>query len=533
MRKSLEKEFTSIHIFNLRGNTRTSGEVARREGGQIFGSGSRTPISITILVKNPERQIEKADIYYHDIGDYLKREDKLGTIAEFKTIANERMSWQKLVPNEHGDWINLRNGVFDTFVPLEPQKKYASNNRSFFTVNSNGLKTQRDAWCYNSSEIALVSNIQSSLQFYKDEVKRLSNYAPSDRRALINYDATKISWTESVLNSVAKGRPIAPNKNHIRKSVYRPFVKQFTYYDKDLNERTYQLPAIYPIDVKQVDNRVIAVTGAGSAKEFSTLMSNGIVGLDTVDKTQVFPLYYYEDRSSKQQGLFASAGEYKQYDGVSDYIFNQARDRYVDNRIEKEDIFYYVYGLLHSPDYRREFANDLKKMLPRLPLVDKLEDFWGFSEAGRKLAKLHVGYEEVDPYEGVKVSGTQHANYHVEKLKFGKKKEEVDGKEKSVTDKSIIHYNTQITIENIPEKAYEYVVNGKSAIEWILDRYQIKTDKASGIVNDPNDWAKEVNNPRYILDLLLSVINVSVQTVDIVNGLPKLTFENNDEKSTD
>jgi predicted helicase len=218
--------------------------------------------------------------------------------------------------------------------------------------------------------------------------------------------------------------------------------------------------------------------------------------------------------TDKQQGLFGANDEYKQLDGVSDFIFKQARDKYVDNRIKKEDIFYYVYGLLHSLDYRREFANDLKKMLPRLPLVDKLEDFWVFSEAGRKLAKLHVDYEEVDPYEGVKVTGTQHNNYHVEKLKFIKK-----------DDHSTIIYNENITIENIPEKAYEYVVNGKSAIEWILDRYQIKTDKASGIINDPNDWAREVGNPRYILDLLLSVINVSVQTVDIVDGLPRLTFQ--------
>ena len=522
MRKSLEKEFTSIHVFNLRGNTRTSGEVARREGGQTFGSGSRTPISITILVKNPNKQTDKAEIFYHDIGDYLSRDEKLKIVSGFGSIGSEAINWQKLLPNEHGDWINLRNDTFDNFTPLEPHKKYVLDNKSFFVTNSNGLKTQRDAWCYNFSAVSIEDNISNSLDFFRSESKRLAQFSPVDRKKLINYDSTKISWTESVINSAIKGRSIQFNKQHIRQSVYRPFVKQFTYYDKDMNERTYQLPFLFPIDITQNDNRIISVTGPGSSKEFSVLMSNEVIGLDTVDKTQAFPLYHYKETTNKQQELFGTSGEYRRIDGVSDFIFKQARDKYVDNRIEKEDIFYYVYGLLHSPDYRREFANDLKKMLPRLPLVDKLEYFWAFSEAGRKLAKLHVDYEEVEPYASVKVSGTQNNNYHVTKMKFIKK-----------GDKSTILYNDSIKIENIPEEAYEYVVNGKSAIEWILDRYQVKTDKASGIVNDPNDWAKEVGNPRYILDLLLSVINVSVQTVDIVNSLPKLTFETNQEMSND
>lgn len=516
MRKSLEEEFTSIYVFNLRGNQRTSGELSRREGGKVFGSGSRTPISITLLVRDPGSTKDKADIYYHDIGDYLNREDKLKIVASLKSASNEEMNWQKLSPNEHGDWINLRNSDFDHFIPLEPEKKYNTETHSFFITNSNGLKTQRDAWCYNSSSIKLRENIKSSINFYNSEVKRLKGVSRSKVKLQINYDPTKTSWTESLVQGLIKDKKIDMDESHIRQSIYRPYFKQQTYYDRWYNERTYQLPSIYPLDTRDLNNMVISVSGAGSSKDFSALISNEFVGLDTLEKTQCFPLYFYETSERNTPSLFEnnSSENYARRDGVSDFILRRAHLQYQDKNISKEDIFYYVYGLLHSPDYRQEFSNDLKKMLPRLPLVDSADDFWAFSKAGRELAELHVKYEDIDAYTNVKVSGTQHNNYRVEKLRFIKKDQ-----------RDTILYNPQIKIENIPEKAYEYVVNGKSAIEWIMDRYQITTHKDSGIVNDPNDWAKEVDNPRYILDLLLSVINVSVQTMGIVNGLPKLTLE--------
>lgn len=516
MRKSLEKEFTSIHIFNLRGNARTSGELRRQEGDGIFGVGSRTPISITILVKNPDKQTDKAEIYYHDIGDYLKREEKLDIVSKIKTISNESMNWQKLQPNEHGDWLAMRSDFFNTLYSLIPEKKFSQSAKSFFTLNSAGVNSSRDSWVYNFSKVKLLENMGETIKFYNGLVDRLNTAKRSKRDVrvedIIDNDPTKISWSSSLVPKLQRGVKTSYNKYALKWSIYRPFVKLNLYFGENFIHRRGQFDDIF----RSVDNRVIAVSGLGSST-FSALMSQNLVDYDSLSKTQCFSLYYYERVEGSQPGLFDNSDDYIRRDGISDFIFKQAQDKYIDGRIEKEDIFYYVYGLLHSPDYRREFANDLKKMLPRLPLVDRPEDFWAFSQAGRKLAKLHVDYEEVDPYEGVKVSGTQHNNYHVEKMKFIKK-----------GDRSTIIYNDQITIENIPEKAYEYVVNGKSAIEWILDRYQVKTDKASGIVNDPNDWAKEVGNPRYILDLLLSVINLSVQTVDIVNSLPKLTFENID-----
>lgn len=522
MRKSLEKEFTSIHVFNLRGNQRTSGELSRREGGKIFGSGSRTPISITILVKNPEKQGKKAEIFYHDIGDYLKREEKLRIISDFKSISGKDINWQNLQPNEHGDWINLRNDIFESFIPSQPLKKYDERSMSYFVLNSLGVNTNRDAWSYSFSEQGLVDHISTTLNFYNAQVELAKNKPVTVKIAdYVNKDPTQISWSSSLLPQAEKGNRASFEGQKIYTALYRPYQKMHLYYGEKLVHRRGQFEDIFPKNVS-AQNLVICSSGVGGNKEHSAIMSNTIVDLNALEAgAQCFPLYYYEKVEGVQAGLFESSDDYVRKDGISDFIFKQARDKYIDNRIEKEDIFYYIYGLLHSPDYRREFANDLKKMLPRLPLVDKLEDFWVLSEAGRKLAKLHVDYEKVDPHEGVKVSGTQHGNYHVEKLKFIKK-----------GDKSTIIYNENITIENIPEKAYEYIVNGKSAIEWIIDRYQIKTDKASGIVNDPNDWTKEVGNPRYILDLLLSVINVSVQTVDIVNSLPKLSFEEKNEKSS-
>lgn len=209
----------------------------------------------------------------------------------------------------------------------------------------------------------------------------------------------------------------------------------------------------------------------------------------------------------------AGESEYIRRDGISDFILERAQKVYGKN-VSKEDIFYYVYGILHSPDYRTTFANDLKKMLPRIPLVEDVRDFWKFSKAGRKLADLHINYEDVLPYDGIKVIGESSGNFQVQKMRFPKKGQ-----------RDTIIYNSRIVISHIPEKAYEYIVNGKSAIEWIMERYQVKTDKASGIINDPNDWADEVGNPRYILDLLLSIINVSVQTVEIVEDLPKMHFD--------
>ena len=326
-------------------------------------------------------------------------------------------------------------------------------------------------------------------------------------------DEKKVSWSRGLRGYIRKNKQLMFDKGCIKISTYRPFFKQFLY----LNDGLVEYPGLISKFFPKENNLVICATGLASNKDFSVLISNYIPDFQVVDKDQCFPLYYYEERKIEQKSLFDTDedgdSEYIRRDGVSNFIFERAQKQYGKN-VTKEDIFYYVYGFLHSPEYRDTFANDLKKMLPRLPLLENVRDFWAFSKAGRKLADLHINYESVPAYDGVTVKGEESNFFKVEKMRFPKKGQ-----------KDTIIFNSKITIENIPEQAYEYVVNGKSAIDWIMERYQVTTHKESQIKNDPNDWAAEVGNPRYILDLLLSIINVSVQTVDIVNHLPKIKFE--------
>ncbi len=529
-RKAIEKEFSSIWVFNLRGNQRTSGELSRKEGGKIFGSGSRTPIAITLLVKNPKATNEKAIIHYHDIGDYLSQQEKLTIISKFSSVANPEMKWKTLKPNEHGDWINKRNDVFDTFIPMAPDKKFDMKSQSFFNTYAIGVATNRDDWVYNSSIQKLENNMKNFIAFYNEQqFKYQKEKALNDKLKVddfIDTNPEKIKWTRALRKDVERGLQYNYIDKEVTIGLYRPFFKQYLYFDRPFIESPGLSPRFFPN--KKLENKLIIITGSGASKDFSVLFTDKITNLDTLEKAQCFPLYYYEEREKANPGLFDAAGdsEYIRRDGVSDFIWERAKKQYGKN-VGKEDIFYYVYGILHSEDYRNTFENDLKKMLPRLPLVEDVRDFWKFSKAGRKLADLHLNYEEVPPYDDVEISGDSEEAfqlnpdlYKVQKMRFPKR----DQKDKII-------YNSKIELNNIPEKAYGYVVNGKSAIEWIMDRYQVKTDKKSGITNDPNDWAKEHDKPRYILDLLLSIINVSVQTVDIVADLPKMEFEEETEEN--
>ena len=533
-RKCLEQEFNSIYVFNLRGDQRTSGELSKKEGGKIFGSGSRSPITITFLVKKADKKSTKAKIHYYDIGDYLSQKEKLSVVSSFRSLTNSKMKWLDLSPNETGDWLNLRNDIYSSFLPLVPEEKLDPNTKSFFIINSVGNQTARDSWCFNNSKSVLTSNLKRMIIFYNQQLEKYKkakeSNPKSDLESIIEKEQSEISWTRGLKKALVKEKILSFEENNVVKSDYRPFNKQYLYFSRDLNEYVFQQPKIFPVSTNT--NIVICTSGVGGSKEASVFCTASIPDINILDaSTQCFPLYYYEKRKKRSLTLFdgPSENEYVKRDGISDFILDRAKKQY-GKKVNKEDIFYYVYGLLHSTDYRNSYSNDLKKSRPRIPLIDEPKLFWKFCKAGRKLADLHIGYEEVPPAKEVMVNfgktskddinqalSTQDLkilNYRVEKMRFPKKGQ-----------KDTIIYNSQISITGIPEKAYEYVVNGKSAIEWIMERYQVTTHKDSGIKNDPNDWAEEVGNPRYILDLLLSVINVSLQTVDIVNGLPKLDFE--------
>jgi predicted helicase len=517
-RKSIEKEFAQIYVFNLRGNQRTSGELSRREGGKIFGSGSRTPVSITLLVKKPHR--DKAVVHYHDIGDYLSREQKLDIIRKAHSIATLPMDI--LHPNQHGDWINHRNDSFIGYITLG-DKEDPGNKATFFkSIYARGLGTSRDIWVYNSSNGQLTNTISGMIDFYNIQREKINRGEVKD----VEYDVTQISWNAALLKDISKNLVSSINDGYLTTGAYRPFCKQNLYFNPQwLNESVGAMQRYLP---KGHKNLIIGVSCAGSAKGLSLLIVDTIPDLHMVGDTQCFPLYWYEKRTGTQGNLFDDGNdEYVRHDAITDYILKRAREQY-GNKVTKEDIFYYVYGFLHCPSYRETFANDLKKMLPRLPLVEKADDFWAFSQAGRKLAELHLNYEQIEASKevvvdwnnilpGIMDAENQEQLYRVNQMRFGKR-----GKEK---DKSVIEYNSYITLRNIPLRAYNYVVNGKSAIEWIMERYCDKTDAKSGIRNDANQWGIEHGNPKYPLELLQSIITLSLKTLDIVDNLPKLKFE--------
>lgn len=525
-RKCLEKEFNSVYVFNLRGNARTQGEQRRKEKDNIFGSGSRSPIAITLLVKNPNAENKKATIYYRDIGDYLTREEKLAIIKKVGTVNDPEMDWETINPNKEGDWIYLRNPIFCGYTPIGEKNGKDADKSFFLPIYSRGLATARDSWCYNFNKIRLIQNIKDSIDYYNAQIEdyskaKLQNHDLSAEDH-ISYDSKRFSWAWQQLKDINDLKKYAFDNNSVKIGIYRPFVKQHLYINRNFNDRLYQIPQIFP--APELDNLVICIPAPGGKKEFSAIITNCIPDLHLNGDSQCFPLHYYEEvginREKNTSQTFFDAYEYKlsnkyiKKDGISDYIFEKVKKQYEKSNLTKEDIFYYLYGILHSPDYRRLFSNDVKKMLPRIPLVKDLADFWNFSKAGRKLAFLHLNYENVPPCPEVGISGFDNGFLVVSKMRFPQKDK-----------KDTIIYNSKITITGIPEKAFHYIINGKSAVEWIMERYQITTDPDTGITNDPNDWAKEVGNPRYILDLLLSIINLSVQTVDIVESLPELQFE--------
>ena len=511
-RKCLEREFSKIYVLNLRGNQRTSGELSRKEGGKIFGTGSRTPITITILVKKSDlKSNEKATIYYHDIGDYLSKEDKLSLVKKFRSVSSGNVDWQVIHPNEKGDWLNQRDGSFDELIEMTPEKKFKTSSQSWFILNSRGNETGRDTWVYNYSQKVLNNNINIIINEYNKNIGCKS-------KDELNYDETKVSWTSSLISKVLKGQAIH-NVNIFADAVYRPFCKMRTYRGEDLIHRYGQFREIFPTpDSKNV---VICTPSVGDNKEFGCIITNSIPDLHCNQTAQCFPLYWYEESKIRQLSLFDEnpESEYIRHDGISNWILNEVCTRLKLKSIDKEMIFYYIYGFLHSPEYRTMFEADLKKSLPRIPIIEDVDAFRDFYQAGKALAKLHLNYESVAAYDGLEIVDTYHGKNQYEhyavnpKMKFPKKDQ-----------KDTIIYNDYITIRNIPAEAYDYVVNGKSAIEWLIERYAVTVDKKSGIRNDPNDWSREHENPRYIFDLVCSIVNVSIKTMQIVGKLPKLSF---------
>jgi predicted helicase len=531
LRHCLAEEFSSIYVFHLRGNARTAGELRRKEKDNVFGMGSRAPIAISILVKTP-KAMQHGQIFFHDIGDYLSREDKLAKIATYSSVAGitQAGGWHAVVPDEHGDWLNQRDDSFSEFIVLGDKK---SDAPKLFENYSQGVVTSRDAWSYNFNQTSLKKNIARAIDFFNAEVNRMNAvYSDLDRSAreerlvgFLDTDATKFSWSRSLKQDLVRGKPLTLDDQGFVVSLYRPFSKQHLYFNRRLCEYVGMMPRMFPSNGR--GNRVICVTGMG-AKDFSTLIVDSVADFQTTFNGQCFPLYLYEvatqGQSELQAGLFegeaTQSAKLAQQDAMTDEGVTHFLTAYPDEKISKEDLFYYVYGLLHSAEYRERYADNLGKELPRIPRVKDAADFWAFSKAGRRLADLHIGYETVTPYPlKIETNGKlAAADYRVEKMRYGKS--DKNGKDKDLTT---LHYNGKITLTGIPLETYEYVVNGKPALDWVVERQCVKTEKDSGIVNDANDWAIEtMKNPKYPLELVQRVVTVSLETMKIVKALPKL-----------
>lgn len=531
LRKCLADEFSSLHIFHLRGNARTSGELRRKEKDNVFGQGTRTPIAISLLVKNPAAK-EHGVIRFHDIGDYLTTEQKLQKIAAFKSIAGitAASGWQAIAPDQHGDWLKQRNDSFADHIVIGDKK--SKDGDAIFETYSCGVKSNRDAWVYNSSSAMLAQNIKRTIAFYNSELNRYESAGQSKINEFIEINPAEIAWADDLKKYLSNKLKIEFDGDSITTALYRPYSKSWLYSERHLNWSRYKMPLIFPSATTK--NRVIGFSGTDTRSKLSVLMTDCIPSLHAVDigGAQYFPLYLYdtntvEEHEADASDLFAKAASpaepsRKRRDAITDAGLAHFQGKYPaageGESITKEDVFYYTYGLLHSPDYREKFADNLSKELPRIPAVKTYADFRAFEKAGRELAELHIGYETVTPYAGIRVDYGKHVttpnpeHYRVTKMKFATK-----------GDKSTVVYNEHITLRNIPLAAYEYVVNGKPALEWVMERQCVKTDKDSGIVNDANLYATEtVGDPRYPLDLFRRVTTVSLETMKIVRSLPKL-----------
>ncbi|EMJ44816.1 helicase protein [Helicobacter pylori GAMchJs124i] len=505
-RKCVAKEFSRLYALNLRGNQRTSGEVSRKEGGKIFDSGSRATVAVIFFVK--DESAPNHTIFYYEVEDYLKREAKLNLLANFENL--DSVPFKEIIPNDKGDWINQRNDDFEKLIPLKRDKTLKIFN-TIFDLNSGGVVSGRDPWVYNFSPNALRQSVQNCIDTYNADLKRFNeryresfkqrtkDVKKADRYKHLNdkeitTDKTKIAWTDNLKNKLIRNENLPESgMERVRLALYRPFNKQWLYWDKNLNKRQYQLPKIFP---DKGARNVVINTGVGNSKDFSALVSDFISDLSLISPNQAYPLYYYDDLGNR-------------YNAISGYALNLFRRHYQDDSIVEEEIFYYIYAIFHHKGYLEKYKNSLAKEAPRIALS---EDFKELSILGKQLAELHLNYENGEMHESVKHSLLESAEvegyYDVVQMKKDKKGDR-------------IQYNHHITITQIPKKAFDYVVNGKSAIDWVIERYSITTDKDSLIENNPNDYAGD----KYVFELLCRVIALSVKSVDLIEKISEKRFE--------
>ncbi len=497
MRQHLAQDFTRIYHIDLKGNARTSAERRRKEGGNIFDDQIRVGVGISFFIRKAGAKSEAAEVWIYSIDDYLKARAKQEVLTRFGDYTNVPLK-QASIDARHTWLTEGLHTEFETFMPLGSKEAKATKGEAvdvIFHTFSNGVQTSRDAWACNFNRDALTENMGRMIDFYNEQVFKWKGRGNREANVddFVVYDDKKIKWS-SGLKQKLKGRQIAEfTEAKIRQSLYRPFTKTNLFFDRILTHRVFVFPSIFPTAQTETENRVIVAPSAGGRAEYWCFCAGIIPSLTvtSIDASQCFPFYTYDEDGTNRR------------ENITDWALAQFRARYRDDTISKWDIFHSVYAILHHPRYRERYQANLKRDLPRLPFAP---DFRAFAQAGARLAQIHVGYEEMPAYPlTVSENPGLPLDWRVEKMKLSR-------------DKTQIRYNDFLTLDGIPAKAFDYRLGSRSALEWIIDQYRLKTDKRSGIVNDPN----RADDPRYIVNLIGKVISVSLETVKIVEGLPAL-----------
>lgn len=527
LRKTLAEDFDRIYVLDLRGGGRDGGQGPGREGDGILGPGSRRSVAIVFLIRKPlsgRKVPRRAVIFYHGVGDFLSREEKLGLLASLGDVFAPGLEWETIEPSRDGDWINRRVPLFERLMAFGTRDR--QEYRSVFSGNfSPGFQASRDAWCYNSSRRRLEENMRATIGFYNESLAKFEGLPFNERKkAHVPVDKARIGWSASLMRHFFIGRKAAFGGENIFVSVYRPFLKRHLYNDGMFNGGRNPMSGYFPTPGH--GNLVICVGGRGG--EFSALMVDAVPDCQLLPDCRCFPLYRYQEHMGGRKFLpgpwVLHDDRFARMETVTGFALEEFRAGYRPRpgrdgsitfapAIRAEDVFFYAYGILHSGDYRRAFAADLAYGLPRLPLVDGADDFWAFSRAGRALADLHLNYETVAPFPGVRVTGLETGDLSVVRMAFA-----------GEGDKSAVRLNPSVTISGIPPDAYGYALNGKPALEWVMDGYRATTDGETGLANDPDDWGREQARPGYALDLFRRLITVSLGTLEIVAGLPRIDF---------
>ena len=510
VRACLNDELTAVHVLHLRGNQRTQGELSRQEGGKVFGSGSRAPVAITILVRSPNDRHKGCRILYHDIGDYLKREEKLAILSKAGSIAGID-DWLQITPDQHHDWIGQRNEAFQQFYPMGSKETKAGRpGDTIFELYSRGYETARDAYVYNFSRDVCAHNGRLMAEDYNGALQILEDHPKYTVDDVIQSHSVHVRWDSTLKVKLSRCLQTQYDVSNIRTVAYRPFIATNCYADYTFSHRPGPGRSIYP--GSNSENRAICVPGVGSTKPFSVLMVDKMPDLELISKGQCFPRYRYE---APEMGVYSNQltgmeQAIERVDNISVTAVHAFRSYYQDKSITADDIFDYIYGVLHARDYGQRFANDLRKALPRIPYA---RDFRAFVAAGKALSNLHLGYESCAEYP-LEVIFKQSGDPQPEHFRITAKQMRFKD-----TERSILAVNDFISLGNIPPEAHRYEVNGRTPIGWFMDRYRIRKDKQSGKINDPNGWFKE---PQDLITAFRRIVHLSVETVRIVAALPAL-----------